>query len=127
MYFGAVPWIGNMIATMDGRVIWTNHESGDCDPLLTMAKIKDVYVVRYQIVVDLDNVTDFSEDPVNLLYFPCNDVDMKVIDENSELLWEGYNKGECSMEVAQKEITSVYVDDDGELVFEVRKGENHDD
>ena len=54
MRFGDVPFVGDAIATYDGKVIWTNHESGDCPPdLCVMFYVKSMYIVDNQFVFEL--------------------------------------------------------------------------
>ena len=52
--FGDVPFIGDAIATLNGEVIWTNHESGDCPPdLCVMYYVESMYIVNNQFVFEL--------------------------------------------------------------------------
>ena len=54
MRFGDVPFIGDAIATYEGKVIWTNHESGDCPPdLCIMYYVDNMYIIDGQFVFEL--------------------------------------------------------------------------
>ena len=49
-----IPFAGNAIAIHNGKVIWTNHESGDCPPDVATLHVRSMYVVDNVIVFELD-------------------------------------------------------------------------
>ena len=48
-----IPFEGDAIATLDGKVIWTNHESGDCPPDICMMFVRNMYITDGQFVFEL--------------------------------------------------------------------------
>ena len=48
-----LPIEGDAIATHNGRVIWTNHESGDCPPDIIMMIVKNIYIIDGEFVIEL--------------------------------------------------------------------------
>ena len=51
--FNDIPFVGDAIATHNGKVIWTNHESGDCPPDVCMMIVSNVYIVDGQFIFEL--------------------------------------------------------------------------
>lgn len=51
--FGDVPFVGDAIATLNGKVIWTNHESGDCPPDIHILYVQNLYIADGQFVFEL--------------------------------------------------------------------------
>lgn len=51
--FADIPFEGEAIATLDGKVIWTNFYSGDCPPDVAMMFVKNIYMVDGQFVFEL--------------------------------------------------------------------------
>lgn len=51
--FADIPFSGEAIATLDGKVIWTNYESGDCPPDIAYMFVEDSYVVDNILVFEL--------------------------------------------------------------------------
>ena len=51
-----IPFSGNIIALHGGKVVWTNHESGDCPPDIALAQVTNSYIVNKELVVELANV-----------------------------------------------------------------------
>ena len=51
-----IPFSGNIIALHGGKVVWTNHESGDCPPDIALAQVINSYIVNKELVVELANV-----------------------------------------------------------------------
>ena len=49
------PINGSAIATIDGRVVWSNHESGDCPPDIAMMHVKNTYKINGELVIELTN------------------------------------------------------------------------
>ena len=53
IYFNDVPFVGDAVATLDGKVIWTNHYSGDCPPDIALLFVKNVYIVDGEFIFEL--------------------------------------------------------------------------
>ena len=51
--FNDIPFEGEAIATVDGKVIWTNHYSGDCPPDIAMMFVKNIYTADGQFIFEL--------------------------------------------------------------------------
>ena len=51
--FADVPFSGDAIATKDGRIIWTNRESGDCPPDIAIMIVTNIYTVDGTFVFEL--------------------------------------------------------------------------
>lgn len=51
--FADIPFQGEAIATLDGKVIWTNFYSGDCPPDVAMMFVKNIYTTDGQFVFEL--------------------------------------------------------------------------
>lgn len=49
-----IPFDGEAIALHDGKVIWTNHYSGDCPPDICMMNVASVYIVDGQFIFELE-------------------------------------------------------------------------
>lgn len=49
-----IPFAGEAIALHDGKVIWTNHDSGDCPPDIAMMTVASVYIVDGQFIFELE-------------------------------------------------------------------------
>lgn len=49
-----IPFAGEAIALHDGKVIWTNHYSGDCPPDIGMMTVASVYIVDGQFIFELE-------------------------------------------------------------------------
>ena len=52
--FADIPFEGEAIATLDGKVIWTNFYSGDCPPDIAMMTVASVYIVDGQFIFELE-------------------------------------------------------------------------
>lgn len=48
-----VPFMGEAIATHDGKVIWHNFHSGDCPPDISNLYVKYMYVEDKVLVFEL--------------------------------------------------------------------------
>lgn len=51
-----LPFAGSIIAMRNGKVIWTNHESGDCPPDIACMEVKNSYIVNGELIVELANI-----------------------------------------------------------------------
>lgn len=50
-----IPFAGEAIALHDGKVIWTNHDSGDCPPDIGMMTVTNVYITDGIFIFELDD------------------------------------------------------------------------
>ena len=124
--FNDIPIMGNIIATMDGRVVWTNHESGDVDPLFSLSTVKNIYVVDNEFVVELNSepcweVKDIRvKDIAELL----NHFGVRVVEEEgSTPLFADYHFGRCPHEYLDRVVKWFKIDPEkDEVVFVVEKG-----
>lgn len=55
VHFIDIPFTGDAIALHNGKVIWTNHESGDCPPDICMMTVSNMYTIDSQLVFELAN------------------------------------------------------------------------
>lgn len=51
--FADFPFSGDAVATHNGKVIWTNHDSGDCPPDIAFMYVENSYIVDGELVVEL--------------------------------------------------------------------------
>lgn len=54
MMFADIPFSGEAIAIHDGKVIWTNHESGDCPPDIATLHVSNLYTIDNVLVFELN-------------------------------------------------------------------------
>lgn len=52
--FVDIPFEGDAIALHNGKVIWTNHNSGDCPPDISMMTVASVCIIDGQFVFELE-------------------------------------------------------------------------
>ncbi len=49
-----IPFEGDAIALHNGKVIWTNHDSGDCPPDIALMYVENMYVADGHFVFELE-------------------------------------------------------------------------
>lgn len=53
--FCDIPFAGEAIALLHGKVIWTNYISGDCPPDVAMMTVTNVYITDGIFIFELDD------------------------------------------------------------------------
>lgn len=51
--FADIPFVGEAIATINGKEIWSNHISGDCPPDICLMEVDCVYIEDGRFVFEL--------------------------------------------------------------------------